>query len=133
MSLPPDLHDFEQHSSSLLILHRSPPTFSFSSGHYNYASLQLTLLEHSINILPVNSPAEAVRYLARLTHQHHKPPKIHTATLRTGNKTKDQTYATQLLQTVRCCPGVGKVKANLIIKEFKSEFEMLCPKGAMVV
>ncbi|KNC99410.1 uncharacterized protein SPPG_05652 [Spizellomyces punctatus DAOM BR117] len=102
----------KKHSRSVLIINK-PSTPVWTQIQWKVA------VECGINVLPVGSAVEGARFLARLAHQEHRPPKPSSLTS-IKNKTKDPTYAQTLLQTVKTCPGVGDVKAGELLKRFET-------------
>ncbi|KAJ3279489.1 hypothetical protein HK104_001422, partial [Borealophlyctis nickersoniae] len=99
-----------KNSKSVLIVEKTQLTSP------KFAEIQwMATFEFNISTLPVASPAEAMRYIARIEH---KPQKPTTSTSAPSNKTKNAHQS--LVQTVKACPGVGEVKAIALLREFKT-------------
>ncbi|XP_075393397.1 Fanconi anemia core complex-associated protein 24 isoform X2 [Tenrec ecaudatus] len=86
------------------------------SEQYFPAAQKFTVLDLGMVLLPVSSQMEAASLIIQLVHDQTKEPSKNPFL----RKKRAQLSEPSLLQTVQQIPGVGKVKAPLLLQEFPS-------------
>ncbi|XP_045149696.1 Fanconi anemia core complex-associated protein 24 isoform X2 [Echinops telfairi] len=86
------------------------------SEQYFPAAQKFTVLDLGMVLLPVCSQKEAASLIIQLVHEQAKEPSKNPFL----RKKRAQLSEPSLLQTVQQIPGVGKVKAPLLLQKFPS-------------
>ncbi|KAJ3411942.1 hypothetical protein HDV05_001467 [Chytridiales sp. JEL 0842] len=113
-----DYHDtfsmLQMKGSGLVIVERSGP----KSGA-PFSAIQTTaVLNYGLQVLPVRSPDEAARYIARLAYQEARPAKHNNLVAAASGKSKN--LDALMIKSLSSVPGIGDAKALELLKHFGS-------------
>ncbi|KAI8614552.1 hypothetical protein BC830DRAFT_1126797 [Chytriomyces sp. MP71] len=78
----------------------------------------LVVAEFGLKLVPVDSPQQAARYIARIVHQHSRPAKPQSAIAPPTNKHANADAS--LVKSVSGIPGIGDAKARDLLTRFGS-------------
>ncbi|XP_064640536.1 Fanconi anemia core complex-associated protein 24-like isoform X2 [Lineus longissimus] len=102
----------------IVIAERTKTSAQYFSGLQDF-----TVLELGLKVIPVESMVEAANLIIQIAHVEHKSTGSSPNPFRI--KRKGPTIDSSLLATVQLIPGLGAVKAKLLLGKFKSLKEIV--------